>query len=258
MNRGWSVEMLLKPRLFNEYIPTSGETTLNKIYPQNKNIFFYLGARAENKFYHHANGTPNCFTGYTRVTSDLYNCIQTCACCNRTVTDSRCIYVYPPRSLYGIHDPHVNYGCHECRGIPEQKITCGCNCNLDPCESCGWECQTHTCASIIEPTPIPTPTPTSTPRPPMSSSRSTAPSRRRPTPFACALCRVWSISSSSPTRCAPPIRPMTSTSTAISLTQPHPSSARSSGRSRRAVPRCRQRIWQAHPAPRRQPAPRAV
>ena len=53
MNRGWSVEMLLKPRLVNEYIPTSGETTLNKIYPQNKNIFFYLGARAENKFYHH-------------------------------------------------------------------------------------------------------------------------------------------------------------------------------------------------------------
>jgi hypothetical protein len=163
MNRGWSVEMLLKPRLSNEYIPTSGETTLNKIYPQNKNIFFYLGARAENKFYHYANGTPNCFTGYTRVTSDLYNCIQTCACCNRTVTDSRCIYVYPPRSLNGIHDPHVNYGCHECRGIPEQKITCGCNCNLDPCESCGWECQTHTCGSIIEPTPTPTPTPTSTP-----------------------------------------------------------------------------------------------
>jgi hypothetical protein len=163
MNRGWSVEMLLKPRLVNEYIPTSGETTLNQIYPENKNIFFYLGARAENKFYHHADGHPNCFTGYTRVTSDLYNCIQTCACCNRTVTDSRCIYVYPPRSLYGVHDPHVNYGCNECYGNPQLKITCGCNCNLDPCETCGWECQTHTCASIIEPTPTPTPTPTSTP-----------------------------------------------------------------------------------------------
>ena len=162
MNRGWSVEMLLKPRLTNEYIPTSGETTLNQIYPQNKNIFFYLGARAENKFYHHANGSPNCFTGYTRVTSDLYNCIQTCACCNRTITNSRCIYVYPPRSLNGVHDPHLNYGCNECNGNPQQKITCGCDCNLDPCETCGWECQSHTCGSIIEPTPTPTPTPTST------------------------------------------------------------------------------------------------
>ena len=78
--------MLLKPRLYNEYIPTSGETTLNKIYPQNKNIFFYLGTRAENKFYHHASGTPNCYTAYTRVTSGL-TCIETCACCNRTVTE---------------------------------------------------------------------------------------------------------------------------------------------------------------------------
>ena len=162
MNKGWSVEMILKPRLVNEYAPGSGQTTLNQIYPNNKNIFFYLGTRAENKFYHHADGHPNCFTGYTRVTSGL-TCIETCACCNRIITNSRCIYVYPPRSVNGIHDSHVNYGCDKCGGIPQIKVNCGCNCNLDPCLTCGWECQTHTCENIIELTPTPTPTPTSTP-----------------------------------------------------------------------------------------------
>ena len=69
MNKGWSVEMVLKPRLNNEFSPGPDETTLNDIYPNNKNTFFYFGARAENKFYHHADGTPNCFTGYTRITT---------------------------------------------------------------------------------------------------------------------------------------------------------------------------------------------
>jgi len=68
MNKGWAVEMILKPRLINEYSPNTGETTLNQIYPNNKNTFFYLGTRAENKFYHHADGSPKCFTGYTRIT----------------------------------------------------------------------------------------------------------------------------------------------------------------------------------------------
>ena len=42
MNKGWSVEMILKPRLTNEYTPGAGQTTLNEVYPNNKNIFFYL------------------------------------------------------------------------------------------------------------------------------------------------------------------------------------------------------------------------
>lgn len=163
MNKGWSIEMIIKPRLFNEYFPSSGETTLNDLYPQNKNTFFYFGTRAENKFYHHADGTPDCFTGYTRVTTPLSGCLETCACCNTGITNSRCVYVYPPRSVNNQHDPHLNYGCDLCNGVKEKKLTCGCGCNEKPCQICGWECQTHTCESLIITTPTPTPTPTSTP-----------------------------------------------------------------------------------------------
>jgi hypothetical protein len=163
VTKGWSVEMVLKPRLINEYTPGPNETTLNLLYPQNKNTFFYMGTRAENKFYHHADGTQNCFTGYTRVTTPLANCLQTCACCNSTITNSRCIYVYPPRSKNNQHDPHINYGCDRCGGINEIKITCGCGCGESPCDTCGWECQEHKCPTVIQPTPTPTPLPTPTP-----------------------------------------------------------------------------------------------
>jgi predicted DNA-binding protein YlxM (UPF0122 family) len=95
MNKGWSVEMVLKPRLVDEYFPNDDETTLNEIYPNNKNTFFYFGTRSENKFYHHADGEP--FSGYTRVTSELVD-METCACCNTGVTNSRCIFIYPPKS----------------------------------------------------------------------------------------------------------------------------------------------------------------
>ena len=143
MNKGWTVEMLLKPRLINEFTPGPDETTLNQIYPKNKNMFFYWGTRAENKFYHYANGSPWNYSGYTRVTTPLYNCIQTCACCTTGVTNSRCIYVYPPRSINNTHDPHVNYGCNVCNGNPTPN--CGCSCGELPCQECGWECQTHSC-----------------------------------------------------------------------------------------------------------------
>ena len=162
MTKGWSVEMVLKPRLTDDYPLLPNETTLNKIYPQNKNTFFYLGTRAENKFYHHADGHPNCYTGYTRVTTPLADCLQTCACCDKRITNSRCLYVYPPRSKDGKHDPHVNYGCDKCGGLKDLKLTCGCGCGDSPCETCGWECQTHNCGTIIEPTPTPTPTPSAT------------------------------------------------------------------------------------------------
>lgn len=158
MNKGWSVEMVLKPRLINEFFPGLNETTLNEIYPNNKNTFFYFGTRAENKFNHHADGYPSCLTGLTRVTSGLTT-LETCACCNKTVSNSRCIYVYPPRSLNNTHDSHANYGCDKCGGNPSRRISCGCDCNQDPCQTCGWECQIHSCSTIIEPTPTPTPTP---------------------------------------------------------------------------------------------------
>jgi hypothetical protein len=161
VNKGWTVELLLRPRLISEYFPGPGETTLNLLYPENANTFFYLGTRAENKFYHHADGTPNCFTGYTRFTSPLTG-ISTCACCNRTVTNSRCIYVYPPRSKDGVHDTHVNYGCDKCGSDKMVQATCGCGCDKIACATCGWECQIHECAVIVEVTPTPTPTPTAT------------------------------------------------------------------------------------------------
>jgi hypothetical protein len=160
VSKGWTVEMLLRPRITASTV-NSGETTLNELYPDNKNTFFFLGARAENKFYHHADGTPNCFTGYTRVTEDLTK-LETCACCNRTVTNSRCIYVYPPRSAGGVHDSHANYSCSQCNGNVMTQTTCGCGCDKIACETCGWECQVHECAIIIEVTPTPTPTPAST------------------------------------------------------------------------------------------------
>ena len=158
MNKGWSVEMVIKPRLIDQYFPDPDETTLNEIYPDNKNTFFYFGTRAENKFYHHADGSPNCFTGYTRVTSGLTT-VETCACCNTYTNNSRCIYVYPPRSVDNKHDNHLNYGCNLCGGDKDKKLTCGCNCGEEACDICGWECQTHICPTIFV-TPTPTPTPT--------------------------------------------------------------------------------------------------
>jgi len=161
MNKGWSVEMLLKPRFSNEYAPPPGYTTLNQIYPNNKNTFFYMGARAENKFYHYADGSPKCEPSYVRITSGLTK-EETCACCNYEIKNSRCIYVYPPRPKGGVYDPHVNYGCNLCKGDDNQKITCGCKCYESPCETCGWMCFNHDCNSIIVPTPTPTPTPSPT------------------------------------------------------------------------------------------------
>ena len=127
-----------------------------------KNTFFYLGARAENKFYHYADGSPKCDPSYKRVTSELKDCFQTCACCNYEVNNSRCIYVYPPRPIGGVWDPHVNYGCNLCNGEYERQVSCGCGCNLDPCDTCGWMCFEHKCNTIIVPSPTPTPTPSPT------------------------------------------------------------------------------------------------
>lgn len=101
-HRGWTVEMLLKPRLSDEYSPPSGYATLNGFYPQNKNIFFYLGTRAENKYWHHADGTNSGDTGYTRVTSGLTT-LLTCACADTGVTNSSCIHVYPPTGYTTAH-----------------------------------------------------------------------------------------------------------------------------------------------------------
>jgi hypothetical protein len=153
VNRGWTVELLLKPRLKNKYTPAIGQNTLNDIYPQNKNTFFYFGTRAENKYYHHADGSPEELPGYNRVTSGLTT-LETCACCNQTITNSRCIYVYPPKSNNDIHDPHLNYSCSSCGEklqVTENKsyLPCKCGCDDPSYPNCGWECREHYCLTAI-------------------------------------------------------------------------------------------------------------
>jgi hypothetical protein len=81
-NLGWSSEFMLRYRW-------TGDTSvgLNERYPDNKGIFFYYGTRAENKFYHYANGSPITDSGYTRVTEGL-NCLLTCGCSQTGYTAS--------------------------------------------------------------------------------------------------------------------------------------------------------------------------
>jgi len=110
-NKGWTVEMLLRARQEEEFSPTSAQTTLNLTYPENKNTFFYFGTRAENKFYHHASGSPSSDTGYTRVTSYLEGCLKTCACSNTGVTNSRCIEVYEPMLYTSESNSNCNCVC---------------------------------------------------------------------------------------------------------------------------------------------------
>lgn len=111
VNKGWSVEMVLKPRLQDLFSGTTGQTTLNQVYPNNENIFFYFGTRAENKFYHFANGNPSSDSGYTRVTENLVDCLKTCACSDTGVTNSRCIEVYPSTGTTTIHTEDCECGC---------------------------------------------------------------------------------------------------------------------------------------------------
>lgn len=85
---GWTAEFLLKYRW-------TGDTSvgLNYRYPDNKGTFFFMGARAENKFYHPAAGSPESDTGYTRVTSGL-TCMNTCGCTFTGGTGADCFPVY--------------------------------------------------------------------------------------------------------------------------------------------------------------------
>lgn len=117
-NKGWSVEMLLRPRQVDQFYPLSAQTTLNLTYPENKNTFFYFGTRAENKFYHHASGSPLSDSGYTRVTSSLDKCLKTCACSNTGVTNSRCVEVYEPLVYTPQHNTKCDCGCNSITEVP--------------------------------------------------------------------------------------------------------------------------------------------
>lgn len=117
-NEGWTVEMLLRARQEDEFVPTTGQTTLNLTYPENTNTFFYFGTRAENKYYHHASGSPASDSGYTRVTSVLEGCLETCACSNTGVTNSRCVEVYEPLVYTAQHNTSCDCGCNATTEVP--------------------------------------------------------------------------------------------------------------------------------------------
>jgi hypothetical protein len=104
-NYGWTTEILLRYRWEG-----NTDVGLNKRYPENKGTFFFLGSRAENKFYHYADGSPSNYSGYSRVTEGL-NCIKTCDCSESGVTTSTCIHVYQQS------------------GVTSTSCSCGCPCN---------------------------------------------------------------------------------------------------------------------------------
>lgn len=108
VQKGWSVDLLLKPRLTNEYQPLPYQTWLNNVYPNNSNTFFYFGTRAENKYYHYSNDIfSSSTTGeqFTSVTSNLGSCLFTCGCSDTGNTLSYCLPVYPPSSVTVNYDP---------------------------------------------------------------------------------------------------------------------------------------------------------
>jgi hypothetical protein len=112
---GWSMETVIRPRIYDEFEPGVGETTLNEIYPNNAGIFFYMGTRAEDKFYHYATGHPESYTAYTRVTEDL-TCLKTCSC-SQTAYTSDCYNVYP---ISG--DTYQGTDCTVCGNACEHKV----------------------------------------------------------------------------------------------------------------------------------------
>ena len=112
LNKGWTMETVIKPRIRDSFcINPNTEEYLNQIYPDNSGIFFYFGTRAENKYYHYANGNPESYSAYTRVTENLTDLVS-CACSDTGVTNANCVYVYPQSATTVIH----NLGC-----------PCGCN-----------------------------------------------------------------------------------------------------------------------------------
>ena len=62
MEKGWTAEFLLKVGCCDCNICSPTGYTLNQIYPENKDIFFLMGARAENKYW-------NLFSGESTVTT---------------------------------------------------------------------------------------------------------------------------------------------------------------------------------------------
>jgi len=128
VKKGWTSEMILKPRQRDEYNIQSDEYYLNDLYPENSNTFFFMGTRSENKFYHTSSGstqtgsTHSCDgteiifgtseSGYTKDTSSLNDTFVSCACSDSGVTNSDCVRIYPStgdsKTISYSHDPSMD------------------------------------------------------------------------------------------------------------------------------------------------------
>ena len=127
VNKGWTMETLIKPRQREEFEIQPSEVYLNDVYPENSGTFFFFGTRAENKYYHPASGDVQSIEifkcnfdvdivgsvsewNYKRVTSGLTTCIKTCACSNTGVTNSDCFNVFPTTATTVQHNIGINCG----------------------------------------------------------------------------------------------------------------------------------------------------
>lgn len=121
LNKGWTMETVIKPRITDEYsISASTEEYLNTRYPENAGTFFYFGTRAENKYYHFADGHPASDSGYTRVTSGLTS-LSSCTCNQTGFTNANCLMVYPKSATTAYHN--IGCGCGACTTqLPVQPL----------------------------------------------------------------------------------------------------------------------------------------
>jgi len=74
INQAWSAEFWLNPQDICE--PTTG-TTLNDVYPDNKGFFFYMGTRAENKFWNQFYGNDTGCTSACTVSTACTGTVST-------------------------------------------------------------------------------------------------------------------------------------------------------------------------------------
>ena len=91
VNHAWSSEFWLKPQ--DVCSGTTG-TTLNELYPQNKGFFFYMGTRAENKFWNHFDGDD---------TGCLSACTTSDSACTGTVSTFCTVLKEPEMTIIGDH-----------------------------------------------------------------------------------------------------------------------------------------------------------
>ena len=106
------METVIKPRILDQFnINTNTEEYLNTRYPENAGTFFYFGTRAENKYYHFADGNPASDSGYTRVTSGLTS-LSSCTCNETGYTNANCVKLYPTSATTAYHN--IGCGCGSC------------------------------------------------------------------------------------------------------------------------------------------------